>query len=64
MATKPLSKRLSAAINKLIKAEDADSFKGCGDPGDYQLIEDRLHRARQNLANLLKEVETLEDSKP
>lgn len=60
MTTKPLSKRLSAAINKLIKAEDADSFKGCGDPGDYQLIEDRLHRARQNLANLLIEIDQLE----
>lgn len=33
-----LTTRLRTAITKLIKAEEADAFKGCGNPGDYETL--------------------------
>lgn len=55
-----LTTRLRTAITRLIKAEEADSFKGCGDPADYEVIEHRLSIAREKLNDLLAEVKALE----
>ena len=55
-----LTTRLRTAITKLINAEEADSFKGCGDPADYEVIEHRLQTAREKLDDLLLEVKALE----
>lgn len=55
-----LTTRLRTAITKLIKAEEADSFKGCGNPDDYEVIELRLSITRDKISDLLKEVDALE----
>lgn len=55
-----LTTRLRTAITKLIKAEEADAFKGCGNPDDYAIIEHRLSIAREKLNDLLAEVKALE----
>lgn len=55
-----LTTRLRTAITKLIKAEESDAFKGCGNPDDYEVIEHRLSIAREKLNDLLAEVKALE----
>ena len=55
-----LTTRLRTAITKLIKAEEADAFKGCGNPDDFEIIEHRLSIAREKLNDLLAEVKALE----
>lgn len=55
-----LTTRLRTAITKLIKAEEADAFKGCCNPDDYEIIEHRLSIAHEKLNDLLAEVKALE----
>lgn len=55
-----LSTALRKAINNLVVAEGADSFKGCGDPDDYEEIEENLDKAKQKVTALLTKVDDLE----
>lgn len=55
-----LSSQIKGAITKLVKAEEADAFKGSGDPADYPVIEARLKRARERLRELLLQVDDME----
>lgn len=55
-----LASQLRSAIKKLIKAEEADSFKGMGDPDEYAAIELRLKRATIRVEHLLEKVDQLE----
>lgn len=55
-----LSSQIKSAVTKLIKAEEADSFKGMGDPEDYPDIERRLELAHEHLNRLLRQVDELE----
>lgn len=49
MKTKPeLRQELEAKLKRLIDAEIADSWKGAGDPADFQTVELELCEARQD----------------
>lgn len=45
--------RITRAINKYVRAYDADSWKGGGDPAEIPAIELRLKRARSALTRAL-----------
>ena len=55
-----LSSQIKGAITKLVKAEEADAFKGMGDPADHEVIEARLKKAREHVARLMVLVDNLE----
>lgn len=55
-----LSSQIKSAVTKLANAQEADAFKGCGDPADYPIIEKRLKDAKLKLEILLKKVDCLE----
>lgn len=52
-----LSRRIRMAVTRLLRAEEADSWKGCGDPADHPEIARQLEMARAGYANVLKEVD-------
>lgn len=52
-----LTRRIRRAVNRLIRAEGADSWKGSGDPDNYEDIERELDMAKTYYANVLKEVD-------
>jgi hypothetical protein len=55
-----LSSKIRKAVEQLVRAEEADSFKGCGDPAEYGEIEAYLALAKAKFDALLREVEILE----
>ena len=54
-----LSSQLRSAIKKLVKAEDENSFKGAGDPSEYEAIELRLELAKAHVDRLLDQLNQL-----
>ena len=50
----PTRARIQKVIDRLIKAEIEDSWKGGGDPEDIPEIEKELRRARASFEKLLK----------
>lgn len=45
--------RIRKLVRGLILAEDADSWKGGGDPADFEEIEERLRLARKSFNDYL-----------
>lgn len=45
--------RLMRAINRLVRANEADAFKGAGRPDDYDAIEHEFRQAKANLKRVL-----------
>lgn len=49
-------KKLKRAIRRLVRATEANSWKGAGDPADYDDIEKELALAKASLDKLIEEV--------
>lgn len=56
-----VAKEIRAAVQHLIDAEVADSWKGGGDPADIPYIEQELEIARMKFDSLMSKLELLKD---
>lgn len=54
--------RITRAINKYVRAFDADSWKGGGDPADIPAIEARLRQAKKQLKRAMDDATVMPPS--
>lgn len=57
-----MAKEIKAAVQRLVDAEVADSWKGGGDPADIPYIEQELEIARMKFDSLMGKLKLLKDS--
>lgn len=55
------AKEIKAAVQRLVDAEVADSWKGGGDPADIPYIEQELEIARMKFDSLMGKLKLLKD---